>query len=99
MDAPAVSCAAEMLRVGEVAGAGAPADVDSAEARDRRRRPLTGDQGKRLTALVPSYADVTEVAEAVTRLVAMEHGTRPPRTHMNPTGQPAHRRQLPVTPL
>lgn len=31
------------------------------------------DLGKRLAALIPSDTDVTEVAEAVARLVAMKH--------------------------
>ncbi|MEU9578328.1 hypothetical protein [Streptomyces chilikensis] len=43
-----------------------------------------GGLGKRLAALIPSDADVTEVAEAVARPVAMKHGTRPLRTHTNP---------------
>ncbi|MDF6016955.1 hypothetical protein [Streptomyces sp. JH34] len=44
-----------------------------------------GDPGKRLAALIPSDAEVTEVAEAVARLVAMAHGTRSQRTHLNPS--------------
>ncbi|MEU4895036.1 hypothetical protein AB0B12_20810 [Streptomyces sp. NPDC044780] len=67
------------------ANAGAPADVDCAEAYDQRHRPLMDDLGKRLAALIPSDADVSEVAEAVARLVAMEHGTRPLRTHIDPS--------------
>jgi len=44
-----------------------------------------GDLGKRPAALIPSDAGVTEVAEAVARLVAMAHCTRPLRTHMDPS--------------
>ncbi|WNF01162.1 SDR family oxidoreductase [Streptomyces luomodiensis] len=101
MDALAVSYAAEVLPFGidtaivvpgafttgtnHFANAGAPADVDCAEAYDQRHRPLMDDLGKRLAALIPSDADVSEVAEAVARLVAMEHGTRPLRTHIDPS--------------
>ena len=101
LDALAVSYAAEVLPFGidtaivvpgafttgtnHFANAGAPGDVDCAEAYDRRHRTLTGDLGERLAALVPSDADVTEVADAVARLVAMRHGTRPLRTHIDPS--------------
>lgn len=101
MDALAVSYAAEVLPFGidtaivvpgafttgtnHFVNAGAPADADCAEAYDQRHRPLMGDLGKRLAALAPSDADVTEVAEAVARLVAMPHGTRPLRTHVDPS--------------
>ncbi|MER6980832.1 hypothetical protein [Streptomyces carpinensis] len=44
-----------------------------------------GDLGKRRAALIPSYADVTEVAEAVACLVAMAHGTRPLHIHTDPS--------------
>jgi NAD(P)-dependent dehydrogenase (short-subunit alcohol dehydrogenase family) len=101
MDALAVSYAAEVLPFGidtaivvpgafttgtnHFANAGAPADADCAEAYDRRHRSLMGDLGKRLAALIPSDTDVTEVAEAVARLVAMKHGSRPLRTHIDPS--------------
>ncbi|MEU9059803.1 SDR family oxidoreductase [Streptomyces sp. NPDC048430] len=101
MDALAVSYAAEVLPFGidtaivvpgaftagtnHFANAGAPADVDCAEAYDQRHRPLTDDLGKRLAALIPPDADVTEVAEAVARLVAMPPGTRPLRIHIDPS--------------
>ncbi|MDH2412401.1 oxidoreductase, partial [Streptomyces chitinivorans] len=64
---------------------GTPAGIDRAEAYDQRHQPLTDDLGKRLAALVPPDADVTEVVEAVARLVAMKHGTRPLRTHTDPS--------------
>ncbi|MER5717373.1 SDR family NAD(P)-dependent oxidoreductase [Streptomyces sp. NPDC002132] len=101
MDALAVSYAAEVLPFGidtaivvtgafttgtnHFANAGAPADADCAEAYDRRHRPLMCDLCKRLAALIPSDADVTAVAEAVVRLVATAHGTRPLRTHVDPS--------------
>ncbi|WP_371243554.1 SDR family NAD(P)-dependent oxidoreductase [Streptomyces pimonensis] len=64
---------------------GRPRQRRRAEAYDLRHRPLTGDLGKRLAALIPSDADVTEVAEAVARLVAMKRGARPLHTHMDPS--------------
>jgi NAD(P)-dependent dehydrogenase (short-subunit alcohol dehydrogenase family) len=101
MDALAVSYAAEVLPFGidtaivvpgafttgtsHFTNAGAPADADRAEIYDQRHRPLMGDLGKRLAALIPSDADVTDVAEAVVHLVAMAHGTRPLRTHIDPS--------------
>ncbi|MEU5718544.1 SDR family NAD(P)-dependent oxidoreductase [Streptomyces sp. NPDC020403] len=101
MDALAVSYAAEVLPFGidtaivvpgafttgtsHFTNAGAPADADRAEIYERRHRPLMGDLSKRLGALVPSDADVTDVAEAVVHLVAMAHGTRPLRTHIDPS--------------
>ncbi|WP_051845913.1 SDR family NAD(P)-dependent oxidoreductase [Streptomyces sp. NRRL F-5053] len=101
MDALAVSYAAEVLPFGidtaivvpgaftsgthHFAHAGAPADTDRAAAYDRRHRPSADELGERLAALVPAGADVAEVAAAVARLVAMEHGTRPLRTHVDPS--------------
>jgi NAD(P)-dependent dehydrogenase (short-subunit alcohol dehydrogenase family) len=101
MDALAVSYAAEVLPFGidtaivvpgafttgtkHFTNAGAPADRDCAEAYDQRHQPVMDDLGKRLAALIPPDADVTEVAEAVVRLVALPHGTRPLRTHIDPS--------------
>ncbi|GGY34998.1 hypothetical protein [Streptomyces djakartensis] len=55
------------------------------EQGDQRHRPLMCDLGKRLAALIPSDADVTGVAGAVVRLVAMAHGARPLRTYIDPS--------------
>ncbi|MFF9556647.1 SDR family NAD(P)-dependent oxidoreductase [Streptomyces albus] len=101
MDALAVSYAAEVLPFGidtaivvpgafttgtnHFTNAGAPADGGRAEAYERRHHPLLDELGERLAALVPAHAEVAEVAEAVVRLVAMEHGTRPLRTHTDPS--------------
>lgn len=101
MDALAVSYAAEVLPFGidtaivvpgafttgtnHFANAGAPADRDRAEAYAQRHRPLMDDLAKRLAALIPPDADVSDVAEAVARLVAMPHGTRPLHTHIDPS--------------
>ncbi|MFJ2608082.1 SDR family NAD(P)-dependent oxidoreductase [Streptomyces sp. NPDC091279] len=70
------------------AHAGVPADADRADAYDRRHQPLIGepgDLGARLAALIPPDADVADVADVVARLVAMDHGTRPLRTHLDPS--------------
>ncbi|MFE0000233.1 hypothetical protein [[Kitasatospora] papulosa] len=91
-------------------------DVTSEDSADAAS--MMGNPGKRLAALLPSGAEVTEVAKA--RRVPGADGTRPERTHIDPsrygseavsavadrvradflhrTGQPAHRRQLPVSP-
>ncbi|MER6441588.1 SDR family NAD(P)-dependent oxidoreductase [Streptomyces sp. NPDC001185] len=101
MDALAVSYAAEVLPFGidtaivvpgaftsgtnHFAHAGAAADTTRAEVYNRRHGPLVADLDERLAALIPPDADVAEVAAAVARLVAMEHGTRPLRTHVDPS--------------
>ncbi|MER5490044.1 hypothetical protein [Streptomyces sp. NPDC002490] len=100
MEALAVSYAAEVLPSGidtaivvpgafpsgtnHFVHAGAPADAVRAEAYDRRHRSLPGELGGRLAALVPAGAEVAAVAEAVARLVAGGHGTRPLHTHVDP---------------
>ncbi|MEU8718516.1 SDR family NAD(P)-dependent oxidoreductase [Streptomyces sp. NPDC048663] len=101
MDALAVSYAAEVLPFGidtaivvpgaftsgtnHFAHAGTAADTTRAEVYNRRHGPLVADLDERLAALIPPDADVAEVAAAVARLVAMEHGTRPLRTHVDPS--------------
>ncbi|MEU1408783.1 SDR family oxidoreductase [Streptomyces sp. NPDC005728] len=101
MDALAVSYAGELIRFGidtaivvpgaftsgtnHFAHAGTPADTDRAAAYDERYGALLAGLDKRLAALVPPDADVAEVAEAVVRLVDLPAGTRPLRTHVDPT--------------
>ncbi|MGP3949543.1 hypothetical protein [Streptomyces sp. 7N604] len=68
------------------AHAGAPADTDkSAAAYDERYGPLLAGLNDRLAALIPQVADAAQVADAVVRLVAMPAGTRPLRTHIDPS--------------
>ncbi|HZX37361.1 MAG TPA: SDR family NAD(P)-dependent oxidoreductase [Streptomyces sp.] len=101
MDALAVSYAAEVLRFGidttiVVPGAftsgtnhflhaGAPADNDRAAEYSQRYGPLLAGLDERLSALIPPDADAAQVADAVVRLVAMPAGTRPLRTHIDPS--------------
>lgn len=101
MDALAVSYAAEVVRFGidtaiVVPGAftsgtnhfhhaGAPADTDRAAAYDERYGTLLADLDQRLAALIPPDADAAHVADAVVRLVAQPAGTRPLRTHIDPS--------------
>lgn len=101
MDALAVSYAAEVRRFGidtailvpgaytsgtkHFEHAGHPADADVAEAYDRRYGDLLAGLTGKLAALIPAGADAADVAEAVVRLVAMPAGTRPLRTHVDPS--------------
>ncbi|WP_371673626.1 SDR family NAD(P)-dependent oxidoreductase [Streptomyces sp. NBC_00289] len=101
MDALAVSYAAEILRFGidtaivvpgaftsgtnHFAHAGTPADTDRAAAYDERYGALLAGLDERLAALIPPDADVTQVADAVVRLVATPAGRRPLRTHVDPS--------------
>ncbi|MBA6441646.1 SDR family NAD(P)-dependent oxidoreductase [Streptomyces sp. GMR22] len=101
MDALAVSYAAEVVRFGidtaiVVPGAftsgtnhfrhaGAPADSDRATAYDERYGTLLADLDQRLAALIPPDADAAHVADAVVRLVDLPAGTRPLRTHIDPS--------------
>ncbi|ARP73111.1 oxidoreductase [Streptomyces pluripotens] len=101
LDALAVSYAAEILRFGidtaivvpgaftsgtnHFTHAGAPADTARAAAYDEHYGALLTGLDQRLAALAPPDADATQVADAVVRLVAMPAGTRPLRTHIDPS--------------
>jgi NAD(P)-dependent dehydrogenase (short-subunit alcohol dehydrogenase family) len=101
MDALAVSYAGELIRFGidtalivpgaftsgtnHFAHAGTPADSDRAAAYDERYATLMADVNERLAALMPPDADVGEVADAIVRVVDMPAGTRPFRTHCDPS--------------
>ncbi|MGP4002448.1 SDR family NAD(P)-dependent oxidoreductase [Streptomyces sp. 8N706] len=101
MDALAVSYAAEVLRFGidtaivvpgaftsgtnHFAHAGAPADPGRAAAYEERYGALLAGLDERLAELIPPDADAAQVADAVVRLVAMPAGTRPLRTHTDPS--------------
>lgn len=100
-DALAVSYAAELIRFGidtcivvpgvftsgtnHFAHAGHPAD----QAREADYEPLYGTLRKeineRLARLVPADADVTEVATEIVRLVGLPPGSRPLRSHVDPS--------------
>lgn len=101
MDALAVSYAAEIIRFGvetaivvpgafpggtnHFAHAGGPADAARSAAYDRRYGNDIADLAPRLSALMPPAADVAEVARAVTGIVDQPAGTRPFRTHIDPS--------------
>ncbi|MFC0434123.1 hypothetical protein [Kutzneria buriramensis] len=63
------------------ADAGTPVDTATAQAYEEFYSGLTA----RPTELEPADADPTEVARAVVRVVDMPYGTRPPRTHVDPS--------------
>ncbi|WP_028060900.1 SDR family NAD(P)-dependent oxidoreductase [Candidatus Solirubrobacter pratensis] len=101
MDALAVSYAGELIRFGietaivvpgaytsgtnHFAHAGKPADGYRAEAYDERYGTLMADVNERLARLMPPDARPDAVAEAVARIVDMPAGTRPFRTHVDPS--------------
>ncbi|WP_018584969.1 SDR family NAD(P)-dependent oxidoreductase [Salinispora arenicola] len=101
MDALAVSYAAEIIRFGvetaivvpgafpggtnHFAHAGGPADAARSAAYDQRYGNDIADLAPRLSALMPPAADVAEVARAVTGIVDQPAGTRPFRTHIDPS--------------
>jgi len=101
MDALAVSYAAEVARFGIetsiiVPGAfttgtnhfpnsGRPADQATVAAYEERYAGLMEQVAERLAALAPPDADVSAVADAVVEVVGLPHGTRPFRTHIDPS--------------
>lgn len=101
MDALAVSYAAEIIRFGvetaivvpgafpggtnHFAHAGGPADAARSAAYDQRYGNDIADLAPRLSALMPPDADVAEVARAITGIVDRPAGTRPFRTHIDPS--------------
>jgi NAD(P)-dependent dehydrogenase (short-subunit alcohol dehydrogenase family) len=101
MDSLAVSYAGELVRFGidtaivvpgaftsgtnHFTHAGAPQDTPRAAAYDERYGSLMSGLGDKLAELIPEGADAGEVGEAIVRLVGMPQGTRPLRTHIDPT--------------
>lgn len=101
MDALAVSYAAEVIRFGidttilvpgayttgtnHFAHAGSPDDTATAATYDERYASLMNDVNSRLADLMPADADVSEVADAIVRIVDAPAGTRPFRVHVDPT--------------
>jgi NAD(P)-dependent dehydrogenase (short-subunit alcohol dehydrogenase family) len=101
MDALAVSYAGELIRFGietsivvpgsytsgtsHFANAGRPADGYRAEAYDQRYGELMAGVDGRLAQLMPQDARVDAVADEIARIVDLPAGTRPFRTHVDPT--------------
>jgi NAD(P)-dependent dehydrogenase (short-subunit alcohol dehydrogenase family) len=100
MDALAVSYAAELARFGiettivvpgsftsgtnHFAHSGHPADEAVAAEYEALYPDLMEQVGRRLAALAPPDADVSDVAAAIVDVVDMPHGRRPFRVHIDP---------------
>ncbi|WP_030934018.1 SDR family NAD(P)-dependent oxidoreductase [Streptomyces sp. NRRL B-24720] len=100
MDALAVSYAAELARFNiettiVVPGSftsgtdhfvtgGHPADLTVVPAYEERYAGMMDQVSQRLAALAPADADVSQVADAIVRVVGTEHGKRPFRVHIDP---------------
>lgn len=101
MDALAESYAAELIRFGidtaiivpgvftsgtnHFANAGSPADTTTAAEYDDQYGALREELTRRLAAIVPADADVQDVADEIVRVVGLPAGTRPFRTHIDPS--------------
>jgi NAD(P)-dependent dehydrogenase (short-subunit alcohol dehydrogenase family) len=101
MDALAESYAAELIRFGidttivvpgaftsgtnHFAHAGGPADGERDAAYDPEYGATRTDLLERLAAIVPPDADVQSVADEIGRVVDLPVGTRPFRTHVDPS--------------
>jgi len=101
MDALAVSYAAEVARFGietsiivpgsftqgtnHYAHSGQPADNDIVTAYETRYAGLMDQLARKMAELEPAWADVTEVARAIVRVVDTEKGQRPFRVHVDPS--------------
>jgi hypothetical protein len=67
------------------AHAGAPDDHERDAAYDPEYGVTRTDLGERLAAIVPPDADVQSVADEIGRVVDLPVGTRPFRTHVDPS--------------
>jgi NAD(P)-dependent dehydrogenase (short-subunit alcohol dehydrogenase family) len=101
MDALAESYAGELIRFGidtsivvpgaytsgtnHFAHAGTPADSDREREYDDLYGQLRADLNERLAALVPPGSDPQAVADEIVRIVDLPHGTRPFRSHVDPS--------------
>ncbi|MGG7465957.1 SDR family NAD(P)-dependent oxidoreductase [Plantibacter sp. YIM 135347] len=101
MDAIAESYAAEVIRFGidtsivvpgaftsgtnHFANAGKPADAERERAYDAEYGRLRGDLTDRLASIVPDGADVQSVADEIVRIVGLAPGSRPFRSHVDPS--------------
>jgi NAD(P)-dependent dehydrogenase (short-subunit alcohol dehydrogenase family) len=101
MDALAESYAAELTRfqidttivvpgaftsgTNHFAHASTPGDTDREAAYENEYGQLRRSLTERLAAIVPADADVQDVADDIVRLVGLPAGTRPFRTHIDPS--------------
>ncbi|MFD5116951.1 SDR family oxidoreductase [Streptomyces sp. NPDC058220] len=100
MDALAVSYAAELARfdietsivvpgsftsgTNHFATGGHPADENIVKAYEEHYAGLMDQVSQRLAALAPADADVSQVADAIVKVVDAPHGERPFRVHVDP---------------
>ncbi|MEV0489812.1 SDR family oxidoreductase [Streptomyces atratus] len=100
MDALAVSYAAELARfniettivvpgsftsgTNHFVTGGHPSDLTVVPAYEERYAGLMDQVSERLADLAPADANVSQVADAIVRVVGTEHGKRPFRVHIDP---------------
>lgn len=101
MDALAESYAGELIRFGidtsivipgaftsgtnHFANAGKPTDTNRERAYDNLYGDLRAGLDRRLAALIPAGSDPQDVADEIVRIVDLPHGSRPFRTHVDPS--------------
>jgi NAD(P)-dependent dehydrogenase (short-subunit alcohol dehydrogenase family) len=107
MDSLAVTYAGELARFGietsivvpgsftrgtnHFAHSGHPEDVDVSSAYEKHYAGLMQQVAKRLGALAPPDADPAMVSEEIARIVALPHGQRPYRVHIDPANDGSER--------
>jgi len=107
MDSLAVTYAGELARFGietsivvpgsftrgtnHFAHSGHPEDVDVSSAYEKHYAGLMEQVAKKLSALAPPDADPAMVAEEIARIVALPHGQRPYRVHIDPANDGSER--------
>ena len=107
MDSLAVTYAGELARFGietsivvpgsftrgtnHFAHSGHPEDVDVSSAYEKHYAGLMEQVAKKLSALAPPDADPAMVSEEIARIVALPHGQRPYRVHIDPANDGSER--------
>lgn len=107
MDSLAVAYAGELARFGietsivvpgsftrgtnHFAHSGHPEDVDVATAYEKHYAGLMEQVAKKLSALAPPDADPAMVSEEIARIIALPHGRRPYRVHIDPANDGSER--------
>ena len=107
MDSLAVTYAGELARFGvetsivvpgsftrgtnHFSHSGHPEDVDVSSAYEKHYAGLMEQVAKKLSALAPPDADPAMVAEEIARIVALPHGQRPYRVHIDPANDGSER--------
>jgi len=107
MDSLAVTYAGELARFGietsivvpgsftrgtnHFAHSGHPEDFDVATAYEKHYAGLMKQVAKKLSALAPPDADPAIVSEEIARIIALPHGQRPYRVHIDPANDGSER--------